>query len=145
MKDVIVNNVKIENKEKLSLEERIKSATLENYEELMLEISTLMSEVLKEGYIAKLAKIIGVKPATLMKELGHDEKENEVELCALFPELVDLVEDDTGKVGYLVKQNGVLSYVDSWVKEDGTTCYPPGKEHLQYRLGNYQEAVRLVQ
>lgn len=142
MKEVIVDNVKIENEGKLSLDERVKRATLENYEELMSEISTLMSEVVKEGYVAKLAKVLGVKPATLMKELGADEMVDEVELCALFPELVDLVEDDTGKVGYLVKQNGVLSYVDSWDKEDGTTCYPPGKEHLQYRLGNYQEVQK---
>lgn len=137
MQEITVNNENTPLTGAGSLEDRIKSASLANYESLKNEIAATGSAVVREVYIEKLAGVLGVKPSTLAKEIGAEaEKSDAVELCAVFPELVDLVEDGAGKVGYLVKQPDGIGYAELWQKPNGSTCYPPGKEHLQFKLGN---------
>lgn len=140
MNDITVNNVNDCSDDKghsVSLDERIKKATLDDYHIVLDEIRGIASPLKQEIYGGDLAKVLKVKNSTIMKELQKEVSDDGVELKAVFPELVDLVEDDAGKVGYLIKKDGSISFAESWEGPNGSTYMPPQKEHLPFALGKY--------
>ncbi len=53
----------------------------------------------------------------------------DVKYTAVFPELIDICEDENGSLVFLTKENGQLNERKSW-EMDGETYYPPPRESL---------------
>ncbi len=127
----------------ITLDEQIKSATVSNYQDVLSEIVLVEDEVVRDSYIAKLAKTLGINKALLVKQAkkqvdaGSQSAESddaEGTKKAIFPGLVDLVKDDAGRICYLMKQDDGLHLAQSWVDTDGYTCIPPEQRNIEFQL-----------
>ncbi len=138
--------------EAVPLEERVSTATLQNYRDLLAEISLLPDAILREGYAAKLAKPLGINKSTVMKEMQRlvatemvdgyaSELSTERPMKALFDGLVDLVLNDDGAIKYLIKDGTRLELADSWLDSDGTEYVPPAIKHIKFTLANAQRVI----
>jgi hypothetical protein len=111
-----------------TLDERIVSATVSNYQEVLGEIALFEDLIVQDSYITKLAKTLGINKSLLGKELKKKTEATAVAADgdgaegtkkAVFPGLVDLVKDDAGQIRYLMKQVDGLHLAESWVDADG--------------------------
>ncbi|GFO57608.1 hypothetical protein GMSM_46150 [Geomonas sp. Red276] len=136
-----------------SLDERISSATVSNYQEVLGDIAGLDDAVVQDAHLFKLAKVLGITKALLAKEFKKkmeanavsEEGESSGTKTALFPGLVDLVKDEAGKIRYLIKQDDGLHLADTWTDPDGYTCIPPGQRNLEFQLANASRVMSLYE
>jgi hypothetical protein len=137
--------------ESVPLEDRIATATLQNYRDILAEISQLPDAVLREGHAIKMAKNLGINKSTVIKEMRSlaadvvvdefaNDSSTERPMKALFPELVDLVNRD-GKVVYVIKNGNSLEIVDTWEDSGGMVYCAPDKKHLQFHLADAENVV----
>jgi hypothetical protein len=126
-----------------SLEELISTATVSTFKGVLDEIARVDDAVIQDLQLSKLAKVIGAGKPALAKELkkrmeeissSGDNGESAGTKRALFPGLVDLVKDDSGKIRYLIKQADGLHLADSWSDADGYTCIPPEQKNIEFLL-----------
>ncbi len=122
-----------------SLEQKIENATHDDLSALLREVSRLDSESRKEIFIERISKKLKIGKRALRADLKcYDQRpaqadcDNQV-MSADFPELVDLVLDDTGSIAYLVKNDDGLAVSASW-EVDGQSVVPPEKQHLPFTI-----------
>jgi|GEM_PF-1909374 len=122
-----------------SLDERINAATVSDYQNVLGEIAQINDPVLQDSYAGKLANVLKVTRTTVSKVLKEmtanqavktDGLSTDNRLCAVFPELVDLVLDDNNEVCYLVKTKRGLELCNSWELPDGSVILPPMRTDL---------------
>jgi hypothetical protein len=118
-----------------TLAEKISTATLDNYKELLTEVAKVTDPILKEAHVSTLAKAIKVPKQLLNDALKEADREVNGEWKASFPELIDLVLTDKHQVAYLVLQDGIPNVVDQWKAVDGQTFVPPEQKHIPFKLG----------
>ena len=75
------------------------------------------------------------------KETTTQAKEIKVVHSAVFPSLVDIVADDTGKPSFLIMQNGNLKMIPK-IEEEGRLIVPPPAETLKWLLPRAEEALK---
>ena len=126
-----------------TLEERIATATVENYQEVLGEIAKLVDEVIQDSYVTKLSKVLNIQKGVLAKALKKvleaspavSEDEDIVGIKkAVFPGLVDLVKDEAGKIRYLIKEEDGLHLAESWTDADGQVCIPPELKNIKFEI-----------
>lgn len=67
------------------------------------------------------------------------ESDSEVELCAYFEELIEVVVDKDGKPAYMVKVGNGPEVKREHVKKDGTKVSPPEKKHFRWTLARAEK------
>jgi len=127
----------------ISLEEQIKTATVNNYQEVIGEIAKLEDPIVQDAYLTDLGKILSVNKTLLGKALKKkieesplltDDAEVSGTKKAVFPGLVDLVKDEAGNIRYLIKQEDGLHLADTWTDVDGNSCIPPEQKNIEFHL-----------
>lgn len=137
-----------------NLDERIVSATIQNYKDVLGEVSRISDGILREDFAIKLSKTLGINKNTVLKELQKLVVTEELDkfasdftterpMKALFPGLVDLV-DNSGKVAYLINTGDALEIADTWQDIDGTVYVPPSAKYIKFTLCNSEHVVRLA-
>ena len=125
---------------KLTLEEAVAEVTLDSLDSVLKRIAGLPSAAKQEALVAELSKILKVSKTALKKDLkrhgakleGDQADKAGLPMTAIFPGLVDLVDDD-GKAVFLTKDAAGLR-VETVVDIDGVQYVPPSKEHLPFLL-----------
>jgi hypothetical protein len=125
---------------KLTLEEAVAEATLDTLNDVLKRISKIPSQAKQEALVGELAKRLNVSRTALKKDLkqfgakieGDQGDKKGLPMIALFPGLVDLVEDD-GKAIFLIKDASGLR-VENVVDIDGIQYVPPDKTDLPFLL-----------
>jgi len=135
---------------KLTLEEAVAEATLDSLDGVLERVAKIPSSAKQEVLIAELSKNLGVSKTALKKDLKrHGAKLEDqadkagLRMTALFPELVDLVEDD-GKAVYLIKDAAGLR-VETVVDIDGVQHVPPDKTDLPFLLPRAKQCLACYQ
>lgn len=125
---------------KLTLDEMIQGATIDDLEEVLQRISRLSSTIKQEAMTNLLVTKLKVSKAAIKKDLKRYATKKESgesgrdggKMLALFPGLVDLV-DDGGQVAFLIKDDAGLR-IETSVELDGIQYIPPDKEYLPFLL-----------
>jgi len=124
----------------LSIDEMIEAVTINNLDEVLQSIARVKSQVKQEAFIRDISKKLKVTRSSIKKDLKKygvkyesvETNKNGKKMIAIFPNLVDLVDDD-GNVAFLIKDNTGL-YTAGIVEIDGVEYIPPAKEHLPFLL-----------
>jgi len=124
---------------KLTLEESVAEVTLDTLDSVLRRIAKIPSSARQEAFIGDLAKLLKVSRTAIKKDLKRYGKAESGEkngkslpMLALFPDLVDLVEDDN-KAVFLIKDAAGLR-IETVVDIDGVQYVPPLKEYLPFLL-----------
>ena len=135
---------------KLTLEEAVAEVTLDSLGAVLERVAKIPSWAKQEVFIAELSKILGVSKMALKKDLkrhgakleDHADKAG-LPMTALFPGLVDLVEND-GKSAFLIKDASGLR-VETVVDIDGVQHVPPDKKDLPFLLPRAEQCLAYYQ
>lgn len=105
---------------------------------LVKEVSKIHSESEKDKRLKLIAQKRGISYRAICKDAKRyepveDSEPLEKKYTAYFPELVDLVEDENGKVVFLVKENREL-VIKASVVIDGEAFYAPLREQLPFKF-----------
>ena len=132
---------------KLTLDEMIQEAKIDNLDEILRRVMRESSQVRREVFITELSKRLKVPRSAIKQDLkrygakievvGTDESEKK--MTALFPSLVDIV-DDGGQVAFLIKDETGL-HVETVTELEGVLCVPPRKEHLPFLLPRAEQCL----
>jgi hypothetical protein len=132
---------------KLSLEEAVAGVTLDNLDGVLKRIAQVPSQAKQEVLVAALSKLLKISKTALKRDLkwygarpgtGQGNK-NGLPMTALFPGLVDLVEDD-GKAAFLVKDATGLR-VETSVDINGIEHIPPDKTNIPFLLPRAEQCL----
>jgi hypothetical protein len=110
----------------LTLEEAVAEVSLDSLDGVLKRIAKIPSQAKQEALVAELARLLKVSRTALKRDLkrfgakpeGNQANKNGQPMTAIFPGLVDLVDDD-GKTAFLVKDGSGLR-VETVVNLDGT-------------------------
>lgn len=131
----------------LSIEDAVAEVTLDTLDTVLRRVAKLPSASKQEAFVAEISTLLKISKTALKKDLkqfgakldtGPDGKAG-LPMIALFPILVDLVDDD-GKVAFLVKDMTDLR-VETVVDLDGVRYMPPPKEHLPFLLPRAEQCL----
>lgn len=124
-----------------TLSDFINEATILNYREVLPGIIEATDTVVREAHISALAKRLNVSRSVIQEAIKETEKEIKGTLKAVFPELVDLVVTEQGKVAYLIIRDGIPDVVDHWKTTDGQTFIPPEQKHIPFKMGRAEKVL----
>lgn len=140
---------------KVDIEERIKSATLEDLQEIVDLISQVESSAKRAVLIEKISKKVGASRKIIAQQVELAMQDNstwsnataeeyrsedaERRICAVFDDLVDIAEDDEKKVVYILRSKNFLTNIDqlSIATEwdlNGEILVPPHIKHVPFLL-----------
>ncbi len=132
----------------LSIDEAVAGATLDTLDAVLRRVAKLPSASKQEALVAEISKLLKISKMALKKDLkrhgakldtGQDAKAG-LPMIALFPALVDLV-DDEGKAAFLIKDTCGDLRVESTIDLDGVQYMPPPKEHLPFLLPRAEQCL----
>lgn len=132
---------------KLTLEEAVAEVTPDSLDGVLKRIATLPSQSRQELFVGELSKLLNVSRTAVKKDLkrfgakleGDKADKTGKPMIALFPALVDLVEDD-GKAAFLVKDATGLR-VETIVAIDGVEHIPPDKTDIPFLLPRAEQCL----
>ena len=135
----------------LPLDEKIKEATMDDLDEILEQVARIRSTVKQEAIVNLIVQKLKVSKSAVKKDLkrhihcceSDESGKNVGRKLALFPSLVDLV-DDGGEVAFLIKDEEGL-HVESSVEIDGVQYVPPEKEHLPFLLPKTDQCLSYFQ
>jgi hypothetical protein len=118
----------------------IKEATIDGLDEVLEQVAQIRSTVKQEAMINLIVKTLKVTKSAIKADLkqyntNHGSSESGKDggkMIALFPGLVDLV-DDGGQVAFLIKDDAGLR-IETSAELDGIQNFPPDKGHLPFLL-----------
>lgn len=124
----------------VSIEEMIEAATIKDHDEVLQRVAEVKSQIKQEAFISDISKKLNVTRSSIKKDLkkygakyeSAETNKNGKKMIALFPSLVDLV-DDNGNVAFLIKDDDGV-HTAATVEIDGVECIPPAKKHLPFLL-----------
>jgi hypothetical protein len=136
---------------KLTLEEAVAEATLYSLDGVLKRISKIPFAAKQEALVAELSRLLKISKTALKKDLkrfgtkfeGDQGDQKGKPMIALFPALVDLVDDD-GKAVFLVTDTGGLR-IETVADLDGAQFVPPSKEHLPFLLPRAEQCLAYYQ
>jgi hypothetical protein len=128
-----------------TLSDQIENATHQNSEAIIKEIAEIGCETEREIYIKQLAKKLGVRKSAVQGDIrrlmgSSQSTDDKTVYSANFSGLVDIVNDESGNVSYLVMDEHTL-LIESVYEVDGVLYSPPGKEHLPFQLPKANEVI----
>jgi hypothetical protein len=131
----------------LSIDEAVAEVNLDTLDAVLKRVAVLYSASKRELLISELSKSLKVSKTAIKADLkrygaklGTDQTEkNGLPMVALFPALVDLVEDD-GEAVFLIKDGSDLR-VETVVELDGVQKRPPNKTDLPYLLTRAEQCL----
>lgn len=132
---------------KLTLEEAVAEATLDSLDNVLKRIAKIPSAAKQEALVAELSRLLKISKTALKKDLkrhgakleGEQTDKSGLPMTAIFPGLVDLVEDD-GKAVFLIKDASGLR-VETVVDIDGTEHIPPDKTDIPFLLPRAEQCL----
>ena len=132
----------------LSIEEKVAKVTMETLDDILKEVAKIQSQVKQAALVAELAKLLKVPKMAIKNDLKrYNDKLGANQHCktreamtAIFPGLVDLVEDE-GTVAFLIKSSSGLR-VETAVDIDDVQHIPPAKEHLPFLLPRADKCLK---
>jgi hypothetical protein len=135
----------------LTLDEKIKEATVDDLDEILEQVARIRSKVKQEAIVNLIVQKLKVSKSAVKKDLkrhihcceSDESGKNVGRKIALFPSLVDLV-DDGGEVAFLIKDEAGLR-VETSIEFDGVQYVPPEKEHLPFLLPKADQCLSYFQ
>lgn len=131
-----------------SIEEMIEAATTDNLDEVLQRVAQIHSYVKQEAFINEIYKKLKVPRSSIKKDLkkyrakyeSGETNKNGKKMIAIFPNLVDLVDDD-GNVAFLIRDDGGV-HIAATEEIDGVEYFPPAKEHLPFLLPRAERCLK---
>jgi hypothetical protein len=141
----------LDEKSQPSLDDRIEQAGQEDIGNLLTDITKVESETERDFFIGKLSEKLKVGKRAIKKDLRELSQSNKTKddatetiTCANFPELIDLVVNQDGSVGYLINNGDSLEAVTMW-KSDRLLYLPPEKQYLPFELAKAEAVINWYQ
>jgi hypothetical protein len=132
---------------KLTVDEMLEEASIENYREVLKRIAPL-SETEKEVYGNRLSKKLNVTKGAIKKDLKRSKvwpaDGGKSPITAYFPRLIDLCVNEEENIAFLILNGDRLEVVPVY-EIDGRVYTPPAKVHLPFELPGAQEVLRWAQ